>query len=332
MADYYEEDAQMGKKVLLVDDDEKLRKLVKEYLEGYGYQITALPDGSAVLEAIRNEAPDIVILDVMMPGRDGLEILKDIRSGHDLPVIMLTAKGEDEDKIVGLELGADDYLPKPFNPRELLARMKAVTRRFPYQEKGPVPEPVFTPQPMQRQLKAIFSADVKEYSRLMAEDEMLTVRTLTDYRDQIASQVQRHHGRVVDSPGDNILAEFGSVVNAVECAIEVQKDLQLRNADLADHRKMKFRIGVNLGDVIVGGERIYGDGVNIAARIEGLAEAGGICISGTVYDQIENKLSLKYEYMGEKQVKNIRKPVRVYQVSCEPDIPTDQIEEKDHQR
>jgi class 3 adenylate cyclase len=279
----------------------------------------SLPDGSAVLETILNDAPDIVILDVMMPGRDGLEILKDIRSGHDLPVIMLTAKGEDEDKIVGLELGADDYLPKPFNPRELLARVKAVTRRLPSRQKTPVLDPVFTPQPMQRQLKAILSADVKEYSRLMAEDEMWTVQTLTDYRDLIASQIHKHLGRVVDSPGDNILAEFGSVVNAVECAVEVQKDLKFRNAGLPEHRKMRFRIGVNLGDVIVGGERIYGDGVNIAARIEGLAEAGGVCISGTVYDQIENKLSLRYEYMGEKQVKNIKKPVRVYDVKFDPD-------------
>ena len=119
----------MDEKVLLVDDDGKLRKLLQEYLEGYGFHVVALPDGTAALETIREESVDIVILDVMMPKLDGLEVLRNIRMEFSIPVIMLTAKGEDADRIVGLELGADDYLPKPFNPRELLARMKAVLRR-----------------------------------------------------------------------------------------------------------------------------------------------------------------------------------------------------------
>jgi two-component system phosphate regulon response regulator OmpR len=124
----------MEKKVLLVDDDEKLLKLVKEYLEGYGFQVLALPDGSAVMKTIAAQSPDMVILDIMLPGKDGLDILKEIRTEYSVPIIMLTAKGEDADRIVGLELGADDYLPKPFNPRELLARMRAVLRRPPHLE------------------------------------------------------------------------------------------------------------------------------------------------------------------------------------------------------
>jgi len=309
----------VSNKVLLVDDDEKLRKLVEEYLEGYGYQVIALPDGSAALETIRKESPDIVILDIMLPKKDGLEVLKEIRMVYMIPVIMLTAKGEDADRIVGLELGADDYLPKPFNPRELLARMKAVIRRLPPQEKSGPAETAVSSQGMQRLLKAILSADVKDYSRLMADDEISTIHTLTAYRDLITACIQKYRGRVVDSPGDNILSEFGSVVDAVQSAIEIQKDLKVQNEDLPDGRKMEFRIGINLGDVIMENERIYGDGVNIAARIEGLAEAGGICISGTVYDQIEDKLKLDYEYMGEKSVKNIKKPIRVYQVHVDLD-------------
>jgi adenylate cyclase len=170
-----------------------------------------------------------------------------------------------------------------------------------------------------RKLTAILSADVEGYSRLMREDEEATVRTITAYRKVISSVVQKHRGRVVDSPGDNILAEFVSVVDAVQSAVEIQEELRVRNAELPEDRRMEFRIGVNLGDVIDEEERIYGDGVNVAARVESLAEAGGICVSGTVFEHIENKLPLGYEYLGEQSVKNIAKPVRVYKVLMEPD-------------
>src|SRR5919201_4763241 len=142
---------------------------------------------------------------------------------------------------------------------------------------------------MERKLTAILSADVKGYSRLMGEDEEATVHTITAYRELMASLIQQHRGRVVDSPGDNLLAEFASVVEAVQCAVAIQRELRLRNAELPLHRRMEFRIGINLGDVLVEGERIYGDGVNIAARLEALAEPSGVCISGTVYDQVETK-------------------------------------------
>src|SRR5689334_4540489 len=170
---------------------------------------------------------------------------------------------------------------------------------------------------MQRKLAAIFSTDVAGYSRLMGEDEEATIRTLTVYRAVISSLIQQHRGRVVDSPGDNLLAEFASVVDAVRCAVEIQQALKVKNEELPEHRQMRFRIGINLGDVIVEGERLYGDGVNIAARLESLATPGGICISGTVYDQVETKLALTYEDLGEQAVKNIAKPVRVYRVVTE---------------
>ncbi len=173
-------------------------------------------------------------------------------------------------------------------------------------------------QDFKRRLTAIFSADVEGYSRLMREDEEATVRTLTNYRKAMTNLIQQYRGRVVDSPGDNILAEFTSVVDAVNCAVEIQRELAERNTELPVERKMEFRIGVNLGDVIEEGERIYGDGVNIAARVEGLAEGGGICISGTVYDAIEAKRGLEYEYLGEQEVKNIDKPVRAYRILSFP--------------
>ncbi|MDX2321479.1 MAG: adenylate/guanylate cyclase domain-containing protein [Moritella sp.] len=168
-----------------------------------------------------------------------------------------------------------------------------------------------------RKLTAILSADVEGYSRLMGEDEEATVRTLTTYREVLSTLVIDHNGRVVDSPGDNILAEFASVVDAVQCAVAVQKEIKSRNDELPENRKMRFRIGINLGDVIQEEERIYGDGVNIAARLEGLSEPGGICISGTSYDQVKNKLNLGYKNLGEHSVKNIAEPVRVYRVLTE---------------
>jgi adenylate cyclase len=172
---------------------------------------------------------------------------------------------------------------------------------------------------MERKLAAILSADVTGYGLLMGEDEEGTVRTLTSYRQAMSALIQQHRGRVVDSPGDNLLAEFASVVDAVQAAVAIQRELSARNGELPLHRRMEFRIGINLGDVIVEGERIYGDGVNIAARLEGLAEPGGICVSGTAYDQVEGKLDLAYVFEGEHTVKNTAKPVRVYRVSMEAD-------------
>ena len=177
-----------------------------------------------------------------------------------------------------------------------------------------------TTQGVKRKLSVILSADVEGYSRLMAEDEVATVRTLTAYREVMTSLIQQHRGRVVDSPGDNVLAEFTSVVDGVQCAVTVQKELQARNTELPEDRRMEFRIGINLGDVIEEEDRIYGDGVNIAARLEALADPGGICISKTAFDQIETKLPLGYEYLGEQPVKNIPKPVGAYRVLMEPRV------------
>jgi len=171
-----------------------------------------------------------------------------------------------------------------------------------------------TEQGFKRKITAILSADVVGYSRLMGEDEESTVRTITTYREVIRTLIKDHKGRVVDSPGDNILAEFVSIVDALRCAWDVQQEIKSRNADLSEVRRMNFRIGVNLGDVIEEGDRIYGDGVNITARLESIAEEGGICISGTAYDQVKNKLPFRYEYQGQQTVKNMKEPVRVYRI------------------
>ncbi|CAB1076056.1 Adenylate cyclase (EC [Olavius algarvensis Delta 1 endosymbiont] len=181
-----------------------------------------------------------------------------------------------------------------------------------------------------RKLTAILSADAVGYSRLMGENEETTVRTITAYREVLSTLIQQHNGNVIDSPGDNLLAEFASVVDAVQCGVAVQKEIKARNDELPENRRMQFRIGINLGDVIQEENRIYGDGVNVAARLEGLADPGGICISKTAFDHIESKLPYGYEFLGDQTVKNIVKPVGAYRVMMEPRI-TAAGEPKDEQ-
>jgi adenylate cyclase len=173
-------------------------------------------------------------------------------------------------------------------------------------------------QGRKRKLAAILSADVVGYGRLMQDDEAATVTTLQEYRTAIGRVIDRHDGRIVNAPGDNILAEFPSAVEAVQGACEIQQVLKGRNLELRPERRMEFRIGVNLGDVIEEADgTIYGDGVNIAARMEALADSGGVCISNTVYESVEGKLDFGVDFLGEQQVKNVARPVRVYRVRAE---------------
>ena len=166
---------------------------------------------------------------------------------------------------------------------------------------------------MERRLAAILAADVVGYSRLMGEDETGTLERLKSLRRELVQpRIAERKGRIVKLMGDGLLAEFPSVVEAVQCAVDIQQDMVGREADLPDERRIRLRIGVNLGDIIVEGSDIYGDGVNVAARLEGLAEPGGICISGKVYEEVRNKLPTAFEDLGEQEVKNIAEPVRVY--------------------
>ncbi len=171
---------------------------------------------------------------------------------------------------------------------------------------------------IERRLAAILSADVVGYSRLMAADESGTVRHITAYREQVGVFVREHRGRLVDFSGDCFLAEFSSPVDAATCAVEIQREFKEENVGRAEDRRMQFRIGIHLGDVRVEGERIFGDGVNIAARLQALAEPGGVCVSSKVRDEIESQLDFGYEDLGEQSLKNIPKPVHAYQLRLEP--------------
>jgi len=183
---------------------------------------------------------------------------------------------------------------------------------------------------VQRKLAAIFHSDVVGYSTLMGDDEVATVHTISEYRDMMAKLIRQYRGRVVDTSGDNVLAEFSSVIDAMQSAVSIQNELKARNAKLLQHRRMEFRIGINIGEVIQEGDRIYGDGVNIAARLESLARPGGICISRVAFDQIESKLPLGYEYIGEQSLKNISKPLHAYHVLLEEEDALERKTEKAH--
>lgn len=165
---------------------------------------------------------------------------------------------------------------------------------------------------MERKLTVILAADAVGYTRLMREDEESTLTLLRAYRETIDGLIDRHKGRVFNEAGDAVLAEFNSAVEAVRCAVEMQEELKSRNADLPDERKLSFRIGINIGDVIIQDDDLYGDGVNVTARLESLSEPGGLCISAGVFDQVRYKTSLRFEDMGPQEVKNIDEPVTAY--------------------
>jgi len=173
-------------------------------------------------------------------------------------------------------------------------------------------------EPAQRRLTTILAADVAGYSRLASMDEEATLRTLKSYRAVTDRLIARHEGRIFGSAGDSVIAEFGSAVEAVRCAMTIQEELRIRNTELVADRRMLFRIGINVGDVLVEGENLLGDGVNVAARLEGVAEPGGICISGTTFDQVKNKLSIAFDNIGPQQVKNITEPIPAFQVRPGP--------------
>ena len=169
-------------------------------------------------------------------------------------------------------------------------------------------------QKVRRRLAAILAADIAGYSRLMGEDDVATVRDLKGHQAVVLPLIGEHGGRIIDTAGDGILAEFSSAVDAVECAIELQGVMAARNKDTPEARRMQFRVGINLGDVIHDDVRIYGDGINVAARLEALSEPGGICVSKVVRDQVVDKLSLAFEDLGAQELKNIARPVEVYRV------------------
>ena len=175
----------------------------------------------------------------------------------------------------------------------------------------------------ERRLTTILAADVVGYSALMAQDEEGTVLALKSYRQIIDNLISRHAGRIFNTAGDAVIAEFGSAVEAVRCAISIQEELRVRNAELITEQKLLYRIGINVGDVLVDGDNLLGDGVNIAARLEGISQPGGICVSGSTFEQVKRKLSIGFKDLGLQNVKNIPEPVAAFGITPAPVVVTD---------
>jgi class 3 adenylate cyclase len=290
--------------IVVVEDDAAQRDLLAGFLSRHGYRVSGIDGGGALRQLIERELPVLVMLDVGLPGEDGFALARWLRerSGR-VGIIMVTAASDTVDRVVGLETGADDYIAKPFEPRELLARVKSVLRRTALGRGKAAP----------RRLAAIMAGDIAGYSRLVERDEEGTLDRLRALRrDKIDPELATHRGRIVKTTGDGILVEFTSVVDAVRCAIALQRGLAATLVPSTE--RIEYRFGINVGDIVVDGEDILGDSVNIAARLEGLAEPGGICLSAAAYDQVYGKVAAEFADMGEQQLRNIARPVRAYRV------------------
>ena len=291
--------------IVVVEDEATQRQLLADYLAGQNFRVSAADGGAALRRLVEREAPALVLLDVHLPGEDGFALARWLRekSGR-IGIIMVTSAADTVDRVVGLETGADDYVTKPFEPRELLARVKSVLRRgMPEREAAPA-----------RRSAAILAADVAGYSRLVGNDEEGTLARLRALRRELIDpEIGAHRGRIVKTTGDGFLIEFASVVDAVRCAVAVQRRMAAA-ADEPAERRIQYRVGVNVGDVLADGDDILGDSVNIASRLEGIAEPGGICLSASAYEQIRGKLELAVADMGDEDLKNIARPLRTYRI------------------
>jgi class 3 adenylate cyclase len=291
--------------IVVVEDEATQRQLLADYLAGQNFRVSAVEGGAALHRLVEREAPALVLLDVGLPGEDGFALARWLREKSSrVGIIMVTSAGDTVDRVVGLETGADDYVTKPFEPRELLARVKSVLRRG-------TPEREAVPA---RRIAAVLAADVAGYSRLVGADEEGTLAALKRHRGELIDpRIKEHRGRIVNTTGDGMLVEFASALDAVRCAVTMQRAMAAAVSGPPEQR-IQYRVGINVGDIIADGNDILGDSVNIAARLEGIAEPGGICLSAAAYEQVRGKLDIAVADMGEQDLKNIARPLRTYRV------------------
>ncbi len=303
--------------VLVMDDDQEMASALVDLLELHECVAVPVHHAAQALAVLDVLPVDVVVSDVMMPGLSGLDILAAVKlRSPDIQVVLITGYGSRDIAAAASEGGAFAYLEKPLDLDRLVHTVQAARQRAEQLARaGPSRETGATRRPaVQRRLAALLNADIEGYSRLMRADEAGTVGRLTACRRLIATLVTQYQGRVVDAVGDNLLAEFASAVDAVQCGVAIQGQLAAEDAGRAREDRIVLRIGINVGDVLVDGGRLYGNAINVTARLQSLAEGGGICISGVVHEFVKAKLALRFEPMGAHTFKNIDEPVSVYRV------------------
>jgi class 3 adenylate cyclase len=303
--------------VLLIDDDPEFRDSVARLLRTVGMETRQFSSVSDFFQADPPDGPTCLVLDVRMPGRSGLRLQRELAAAkRELPIIFITAHADVPMTVQAMKGGAIEFLTKPFRDQDLLDAVEAGLARDRARRESDrsLRDSADATGAQHRKLAAILHADVVGFSRLMGKDEAGTHRALGELRCAVDPLIASHGGRIVSTAGDSVLADFSSVVDALNCAIEMQLAARAINDLIPPDRRLELRIGVNLGDVIVDGRDIFGDGVNIAARLQALARPGTVCISHTVYEQVRNKLELNYHPLGSHRVKNIAEPIRAYVV------------------
>ena len=295
----------------------EFRDSVARLLRTVGMGARQFSSVSDFFQADPPDGPTCLVLDVRMPGRSGLHLQRELAAAkRELPIIFITAHADVPMTVQAMKGGAIEFLTKPFRDQDLLDAVEAGLARDRARRESDksLRDGADATGARNRKLAAILHADVVDFSRLMGKDETGTHRALGELRCAVDPLIASHGGRIVSTAGDSLLADFSSVVDALNCAIEMQLAARVINGLIPPDRRLELRIGVNLGDVIVDGRDIFGDGVNIAARLQALAGPGTVCISQTVYEQVRNKLDLNYHPLGSHRVKNIAEPLRAYVV------------------
>ena len=289
--------------IFVVDDDADAREMVGDYLRMHGFDATLCDGGVELREALRNATPDLVVLDLNMPGEDGLSLIRHLKQNFGCPVIMLTATASTIDRVVGLELGADDYIAKPCELRELVARIRSILRRIKW-------SPARTSE---RRLAAIVAFDLVDFTRFVHEDESGTLAALDRiFAEVVVPTLVQWHGVLFKMLGDGALVEFPSVVDAMEWAVEFQTIMSQRQESAAERGGMRFRVGVAVGDVIVSQLDRLGEGVALAARAQEIASPAGIAVTEQAYQFLRGRTSIEVDDAGVKQLKNIATPMRIW--------------------
>jgi DNA-binding response OmpR family regulator len=298
-------------KILIIEDDPAIQLGLNKLLNEAGFNVTSESDGMKGLDTARKDDPDIILLDIGLPSLNGLDVCRKLREEkYRGSIIMLTSKGEQVDKIVGLEIGADDYITKPFDSRELLARIRAQLRNR--NEK-------ISNESMdgrKRKLSAIMLTDIKGYSKAMHRDEASAIKMLSKHNEILKKIILSFGGNIIEIVGDAFLASFDSAVESVECGLSIQKEIIEHNSNAPKSDRFKVRIGIHLGDVVEFEGRIKGDTLNIAARIQQAAKPGCVYFSEDVYSAVQNKIKINLESIGKCKFKNIKKIISVYRIEC----------------